>query len=174
MTAVLDSKIKSEQADSKPLASLAEASDVIPSDDLSNSIHKGVTLDADENDDVVPDTILFCIYCENMLYQREIENHKIEWYCRNCNYSKGLEDEEKIVVIYEKNYNNDELQYSRFINPYLKHDHTLPHVRNIECKNPKCTKTKNEENDIIYIKYNKDDMKFLYHCVYCEFYWKND
>ena len=29
-------------------------------------------------------------------------------------------------------------------------------------------------NEVIYIKYDNENMKYLYYCVYCEKFWKLD
>ena len=51
-----------------------------------------------------------------------------------------------------------------FIDKSIKHDVTLPLVRNITCKNPSYTKTPDEENEVIYMKHDNMNMNFLYFC----------
>lgn len=119
----------------------------------------------------------FCERCQNMLYiriQREDDNKQLTNYCKNCNYTKNLPNDKSIPIIetvYEKTQN---INYELYINPYIKYDPTLPRVNNIKCVNEKCTKKKEDMNEIIYIKYDNENMKYLYYCVHCEHFWKLD
>ena len=49
-------------------------------------------------------------------------------------------------------------------------DPTLPRLYNIQCPNDEC-KT---ENGVIYIRYDSDNLKYLYICVDCDTKWKTD
>jgi acetyl-CoA carboxylase beta subunit len=118
------------------------------------------------------ETVHFCPFCENNLYTRMMENNIFEWHCRNCNHTENIDKEDDIVVFLDENYNNDEVLYSLFKNPHLKHDNALPSKHNIICKNKQCTKKEDERNNIIYIKYDVPNMKFMYMCKYCDFRWK--
>jgi len=118
----------------------------------------------------------FCKLCDNMLYiKREVtdEQDKLINYCKNCSNSIELKSDNKSILIFENNYEKEKINYKLFVNPYIKYDPTLPRVNNLVCPNNKCTKKKNEDNEVIYIKYDNENMKYLYYCVYCEEFWVN-
>jgi DNA-directed RNA polymerase subunit M/transcription elongation factor TFIIS len=118
----------------------------------------------------------FCKLCDNMLYiKREVtdEQDKLINYCKNCSNSVELKSDNKSILIFENNYEKEKINYKLFINPYIKYDPTLPRVNNLVCPNAKCTKKKNQDNEVIYIKYDNENMKYLYYCVYCEEFWVN-
>ena len=62
----------------------------------------------------------------------------------------------------------------KWVKKDIEHDVTLPHVANISCVNKKCIKKPDDENDIILLRYNNVDVKFIYYCVHCKKYWNND
>jgi DNA-directed RNA polymerase subunit M/transcription elongation factor TFIIS len=118
----------------------------------------------------------FCKLCDNMLYiKREVtdEQDKLINYCKNCSNSVELKSGNKSILIFENNYEKEKINYKLFVNPYIKYDPTLPRVNNLVCPNAKCTKKKNQDNEVIYIKYDNENMKYLYYCVYCEEFWVN-
>jgi len=66
------------------------------------------------------------------------------------------------------------------VNEYTKLDPTLPRVKNIPCPNASCiTKTtdgesKTVENDVIYLRYDDANLKYVYICANCNTVWKNE
>ena len=110
----------------------------------------------------------FCDKCDNMYYIRLNENNiSLTNYCRHC----GNEDSNiNTNIIYSEettSYNKD------IINEFTKHDPTLPRISNIPCQNAKCVSHKEGENpEIIYIKYDEINLKFLYLCTKCDTSWK--
>lgn len=113
----------------------------------------------------------FCKICDNMLYVKTEDNMQLINYCKNCNFSaiedpanlsKPLTDSGPLL-----DSKNKEMLES-YMDPSIKHDPTLPRVSNIACKNPQCTKKPEEANEIIYIKHDAENMKFLYFCCKCE------
>ena len=60
-------------------------------------------------------------------------------------------------------------------NPYILDDPTLPRLKNLKCINSECITNQNDEinSDIIYIKYNHENLKYLYICTKCKTSWKN-
>ena len=56
-----------------------------------------------------------------------------------------------------------------------KLDPTLPRISKVLCPNSKCeTNTKNEKREIIYIRYDDINMKYIYMCSTCDCVWKTD
>ena len=80
-------------------------------------------------------------------------------------------------LIYEKNYCLNNISSTHNINEYTCKDPTLPRVNNIKCINENCKTNTGEinENDreVVYIKYDKDNMYFIYICCHCNQIWKN-
>jgi aspartate carbamoyltransferase regulatory subunit len=70
-----------------------------------------------------------------------------------------------------------EQKFNHIINPYTKLDPTLPRIYNMKCPNGDC-KTNKESNDkpteVIYLRYDNDNLKYLYICVECDTTWKTN
>ena len=101
---------------------------------------------------------------------------------QNILWSKGpIQDEYSSFpteCIVNEQYKGKKLEMSHLINPYTKLDPTLPRIWNIRCPSPDC-KTNHgdkakEPAEIIYMKYDAEDLKFLYLCVECDTVWKTD
>ena len=103
------------------------------------------------------------------MYRMINSNYKI---IVRINFVKDLPNDKSIPIV-ENNYEKEDKNYEMFINPYIKYDPTLPRVNNIKCVNKECkSKSKNVNNEVIYIKYDNDEMKYLYYCVHCDNFWK--
>ena len=130
----------------------------------------------------------FCSECDNMYYIKingEDENSLI-YYCRFCGHEDN-EPAENGVVVLRTDYKKSEQQFSHMINRYIKHDNTLPRITNMKCPNESCgkkesasasaasTASADEDNSsIIYLRYDDDNMKYLYICENCNTTWKTD
>lgn len=112
----------------------------------------------------------FCDQCQNMLYVDINPEKKLRFYCKSCGF-ESIDTSNKSVCIVDDNKISDYTRYSQYINKYLKYDPCMPRVNNIVCPNPDCTKPADKENEVIYIKYDGVNMKYLYHCEYCEHFW---
>jgi hypothetical protein len=115
----------------------------------------------------------FCGFCDNMMYIDLDENSKMNYFCKSCNNREEV-DENTSICILDNNYIDDETNYQQYLNKHIKHDPTLPRVTNIECPNKKCSRSKNQHNEVIIIKYDFTNMKFLYCCEYCSKFWKSE
>jgi len=128
----------------------------------------------------------FCEKCGNMYYikiqnQETKDYNNLIYYCRKCgfeydNISKNISN---LCVSKTHVLNNTEL-YSQVINKYTKLDPTLPRINNIKCPNVECVTNKESksdspkvENEIIYIRYDDTNMKYVYLCCNCDTVWKN-
>ena len=122
----------------------------------------------------------FCNKCENMLYIRLLaeDSDNLVYYCRNCGESDQLIDKDNIcvsrtdIVIKEKAYLHD-------INEYTKLDPTLPRTNNIKCPNQLCKSNTEEHrhtvnNEVIYLRYDDKNMKYIYICTICDKVWKTN
>lgn len=116
----------------------------------------------------------FCNMCNNMYYIRiDSENtNKLVYYCRNCGNEDFLNDNISISNIQIK---KNETSISHIISQYTKLDPTLPRINKIKCVNEECkTNTLDEEREIIYIRYDDLNMKYIYLCSSCDTVWKSD
>ena len=144
----------------------------------------------------------FCNQCGNMYYVKILKqdndsedsnnDEALIYYCRKC----GNEDTE----LY-KNTNNlcvskthiigETQDFKNIINEYTKHDPTLPRINTIDCPNRDCLTNKTKKNgvdgdgdgdgddkneivkEIIYMRYDNSNMKFIYLCTTCDNVWTN-
>ncbi len=126
----------------------------------------------------------FCTVCQNMYYIRLTgeDEDKLIYYCRKC----GHEDSDLMATLDSVCVSQTELKssvssYEHIINKYTKLDPTLPHIDNIECPNKACKSNKVVEgktdekpkSDILYLRYDDTNMKFVYLCTYCNTVWKS-
>ena len=115
----------------------------------------------------------FCEKCDNLLYLHiNNETNEVFMQCKACSNTKQVEN--KMIKI--NNNTNINLDKSDVINtnPFITHDITLPTIKNnknIKCQNESCTA---EEINIKYIKYDDENMKYLYICSHCGRKWKNN
>ena len=113
----------------------------------------------------------FCDKCNNYLYVDLDNDRNLLRYCKNCSHTIVEKKEGGSILVIDDNKIDDITRYSQFLNKNIKHDPTLPRVNNIECTNPECNKS--SDNEVIYVKYDHVDMKYLYYCCKCEQYFRN-
>lgn len=117
----------------------------------------------------------FCSICSNMLYtnltRKDAEAPKLIYLCKHCGTVETFEDSEG-GRIFSTDYADDQASFNQYMTPLIKHDPTLPRVSSIACPNEQCKRKEDESNDVIYIKYDNVNLKYLYHCVHCEHFWK--
>jgi DNA-directed RNA polymerase subunit M/transcription elongation factor TFIIS len=113
-----------------------------------------------------------------MLYISINENdtNKLIYYCRNCgNKDETITDEG--VCVLNTELKKGEQKFNHIINKYTKLDPTLPRIYNIKCPNFGCktnTETGDKMPEVIYIRYDDDNLKYLYICSECDHTWKTD
>jgi DNA-directed RNA polymerase subunit M/transcription elongation factor TFIIS len=111
----------------------------------------------------------FCRDCRNMLYEIEERTDGAYLKCRSCPYEEKMEKTN--AVVYEHDLQQDtSVQYS--INPYLKHDPTLPRFSNMVCPNKEKCPTRGKESNIVGIKLDSVNVAWLYQCAVCDTTWK--
>jgi DNA-directed RNA polymerase subunit M/transcription elongation factor TFIIS len=119
----------------------------------------------------------FCIVCENMYYIRinEDQPNKLDYYCRNCGHVDDQVITSENMCISKTQIKKDEQSFGHIINKYTKLDPTLPRTNKILCPNPLCdTNTKEKDKEIIYIRYDDSNMKYVYLCSTCDTIWKTN
>ena len=116
----------------------------------------------------------FCESCMNVYFIKVNEDKDLIYYCKACGNEEVQKKENGSLCIIDDNKVDDETKYSQYMNKYLKFDPTLPRVSNVVCPNLKCTRKSEQPNEVIYLKYDHINMKFMYHCCYCDHFWKLD
>jgi len=118
----------------------------------------------------------FCSNCQNMYYIRidSEDPNKLIHYCRNCgNEDNFFNLQNDSVCVSKTQIKKSEQSFSNFINEYTKLDPTLPRTSKILCCNSEClTNTKNQPREIIYIRYDDVNIKYIYLCSTCDTSWK--
>lgn len=124
----------------------------------------------------------FCTTCHNMLYLR-LDKGAMQYHCKNCTLtidatdeptgsssdSSGLSKLTRTCVI-DNNYMDD--WHKQYITPYIAYDPTLPRTSAIACINDKCIRPADKNSEVIYVKYDPVNLKYLYFCCHCGTYWK--
>jgi DNA-directed RNA polymerase subunit M/transcription elongation factor TFIIS len=102
------------------------------------------------------------------------------YYCRNCgNDEKFLDVEtndptESSVCVSKTLIQKEQQSFHHIINKYTKLDPTLPRTSKILCPNAECKTNKNDEKrEIIYIRYDDINIKYIYLCSSCDTTWKS-
>jgi DNA-directed RNA polymerase subunit M/transcription elongation factor TFIIS len=122
----------------------------------------------------------FCNVCDNMYYIgiSEKDANQLTHYCRNCGNKDDTADTENVCVL-KTQLKRGEQKFNHIINQYTKHDPTLPRIYTMKCPNIACNTNTDDGKEkrpceIIYIRYDDDNMKYLYMCVECDNVWKTD
>ena len=112
----------------------------------------------------------FCSKCENMLYIKvdDESGSQIEYFCRFCGHVEKPADQKMVLTIMNTSVENKDINFSHIVNEYTKFDPTLPRITNMDCPNQACKKT---HKDIIYIRYDDNNLKYLYLCTECDVVW---
>lgn len=119
----------------------------------------------------------FCNECGNMYYIRLNENdeNKLVYYCKKCgNVNNQITEDNMCVSV--TNLKRQENKYYHIVNKYTKLDKTLPRLNNIKCPNGECSSNDENEqtrtkNEIINMRYDNEDIKYVYICVNCDSIW---
>ena len=118
----------------------------------------------------------FCEKCKNMYYLKigEEDGSKLIYYCRNCGHEDNTLTAENVCVS-STTVRRDSQKYAQTINKYTKEDPTLPRITTIRCPNQGCASNKDGANrEVLYIRYDDKNMKYIYMCATCDTVWKTD
>ena len=114
----------------------------------------------------------FCTQCHNMYYISidEAGGNNLTYYCRFCGHKDKQLTEGGVVFLKTQNKTTATHQTCKYtVNKYTKHDPTLPRKKNMKCPNADCA-----TGDVIYLRYDDENMKYLYICSTCDITWKTD
>ena len=118
----------------------------------------------------------FCTNCENMLYiQLKTDTaNELLYYCRNCDNKEPINNDN--LCVSKINLKHSAINYENTINKYTKLDPTLPRSSKIKCPNEhcKCNTDPDISREVIYIRYDDTNVKYIYLCSYCDTVWKTD
>lgn len=121
----------------------------------------------------------FCAKCDNMYYISidNANNDQLIYYCRFCGHKDETLTEEGVVVL-KTQYKKNEQKFNHMVNQYTKLDPTLPRIYSMKCPSMECPTNKesaaSKECEIIYLRYDDDNMKYLYICTTCDTTRKTD
>jgi DNA-directed RNA polymerase subunit M/transcription elongation factor TFIIS len=106
----------------------------------------------------------------------EDDTNKLIYYCRNCGEKDESITEEGICVL-NTQLKKGEQKFNHIINKYTKLDPTLPRIYNVKCPKAECKSNGDSATgqcEVIYIRYDDDNLKYLYLCTECDNIWKTD
>ena len=120
----------------------------------------------------------FCIKCDNMYYIAidAKDTNKLTYYCRNCGNVDETLTEEGFCIL-DTQFKKSEQKFNHIINKYTKLDPTLPRINNVRCPNASCQTNvigETKPAEIIYIRYDDANLKYIYICSTCDTTWKTD
>jgi hypothetical protein len=118
----------------------------------------------------------FCTVCNNMYYVSidGARGDSLTYYCRNCgNENKEIAAES--VCVSRTTYQSREKTFGNFVNEFTKYDPTLPRINHIPCPNESCATNHEgsgaEDREILLVRYDNTNLKFLYLCAVCDQVW---
>jgi len=109
----------------------------------------------------------------------ETDSNKLTYYCRHC----GHVNEDLVtdgMCVLDTQFKKGEQKFNHIINPYTKMDPTLPRIYNVKCPNGGCKTNTDDDTsvkkpaEVIYIRYDDQQLKYLYICAECDHVWKTD
>lgn len=118
----------------------------------------------------------FCSNCQNKYYIRIDEDNvnKLVYYCRCCGNEDKLLNVDNVTVS-RTQIKKSEQSFGHIINKYTKLDPTLPRISSILCPNPDCATNKEDaKREIIYIRYDDINLKYVNMCTTCDTIWESD
>lgn len=116
----------------------------------------------------------WCPECDNYLYHNlgGENNNSLFRRCMNCGYTE--EDEDGGLVVETRVQERASEGYKILLNEFTAKDPTLPHVKNVKCPNEACESNKDtSKRDVIYIKYDAVNLKYIYICTVCDTRWRS-
>jgi DNA-directed RNA polymerase subunit M/transcription elongation factor TFIIS len=127
----------------------------------------------------------FCSVCANMYYISVTPENELQYYCRNCgNIDDTIASENICVSKVNVKQTAMTTTFSQMVNKYTKYDPTLPRIHTMRCPNDECpshhdhhassSSAKPNKSEIIYIRYDDTNLKFVYLCAKCDKIWNTE
>jgi DNA-directed RNA polymerase subunit M/transcription elongation factor TFIIS len=127
---------------------------------------------------------------------KEVTKKELRRVCRNCGYQEQMKGGLILEIDLKEKTSEG---YKILMNEFTKDDPTLPHVHNLRCPSRACPSNKGRaypmdnpdadaaqaaaqaavedkgevESDVIYLKYDAINMKYLYICNVCDTKWRS-
>lgn len=102
-------------------------------------------------------------------------SNKLAHYCRNCGDIDDSDSTKEMQCVLTTHLSQEEQKFHHIMNKYTKLDPTLPRIYSIPCPNEQCptNKTGDEKKsrEVIYIRYDQSNLKYLYMCTICNQTW---
>lgn len=122
-------------------------------------------------------SVEFCGVCRNMYYHRvsKHDTNQLVFYCRFCGVEKEITTENNFAVcVLETDFKETKPNFEYIMNPYIKLDPTLPRLYNMKCPNEQCASHETPDifPEILYKRYDVENLKHLYICKTCDTNWK--
>ena len=116
-----------------------------------------------------------CPDCDNFMFTyTDVNTNQLYNACKVCSNVTPMDSDSKFI--YKTNFDIDKSKILN-TNKYIANDITLPSIKNnknIKCVNSECKSIKeNLPCNIIYIKYDTKNIKFMYICQHCGHKWTN-
>ncbi len=113
----------------------------------------------------------FCPNCRYYLFL-DAQPNSLKRLCRNCGHE---EEEEKGGLIVETVVQERASEgYKILLNEFTRLDSTYPHTKMIKCPNGSCASNSGgADRDVIYLKYDPVNLKFVYICNVCNQQWRS-
>jgi DNA-directed RNA polymerase subunit M/transcription elongation factor TFIIS len=113
----------------------------------------------------------FCTACGNM-FKMQILTDGLYWECLSCGVREKQVGGCLLVETLVQERSSE--GYRILLNEFTRQDATLPHVKNIKCPRGDCgSNGGGAERDVIYIKYDPVNMKYMYICNVCGETWRS-
>jgi DNA-directed RNA polymerase subunit M/transcription elongation factor TFIIS len=109
----------------------------------------------------------FCKNCDFILFF-SVTDDTLQPYCRHCGHVE--ECKRKLVIGLHKSFKPK----CRVINELTKYDPTLLRSSNIPCPNKTCKSNEAAATEVIHIRYDEENMKYLYLCFHCDAIWETE
>lgn len=139
----------------------------------------------------------FCARCDNMYYicidpgngtdtepnsETSLQvGSSLLHYCRNCGHKEPVKKE---LCVSKLQIKHSAQNYGNIINQYTKFDPTLPRISHVKCPNSLCASNPRQSEkaseasnavtvsrEVIYIRYDEENMKYVYLCAICDTLW---
>ena len=132
-----------------------------------------------------------------MYYISITPENELQYYCRNCgNIDNTIAAENICVSKVNVKHTTTQQSFSQVVNKYTKFDPTLPRIHTIRCPNDECPSNKTSSsdassasgksgeaaggakkkphNEIIYVRYDDTNLKYVYLCAKCDKVWNTE
>ena len=107
------------------------------------------------------------------------DTNRLTYKCRKCGHVDGILGKEQVCVMHTQ-LKRGENQYKYMVSEYTKLDPTLPRIF-MPCPNETCSRVvktnKSQEaatSEVLYIRYDDENLKYLYMCTTCDSVWISD